>query len=105
MDEELWFVSRQKYWPDGDLVVEIAQGGADYCNPDMLVALYKDLGEGKEYSDRLDAVKAAIAIRKAWNADLDDGKMCRIEVGFTYGATFPFNDEPTDEELMEWANG
>ena len=89
-----YFVSRQVYWPDGDHVVEIASGGCDYANPDMLVPHYP--GEGQEYDDPREALKAAFAIRDAW-------KDCRIEHGFTGGYTMPFSDEPTDQELTDWA--
>lgn len=29
----MYFVSRQKYYPEGTKVVEIAIGGSDYANP------------------------------------------------------------------------
>jgi hypothetical protein len=96
-----YFVSRQKYWPEGDRVVEVAGGGLDYANPDMLVEAYPDLGEGKEYIDPREAVKAAISIRDAWK--IDTPYQVRVEVGYTGGWTMPFAEEPTDEELLEWA--
>lgn len=97
----MYFVSRQSYWPSGDLVVEIAAGGLEYSNPDMLVEKYPELGEGKEYTDPREAVKAALAIRDAWNKDSDEP--CRIETGFTYGMTWPFEECPSDENLVKWA--
>lgn len=97
-----WYVSRQCYWPEGDLVVEICSGGLEHSNPDMLCDKYPELGEGKEYDDPRDAVKAAIAIQDAWNADLTDGEQCRIEHGDTGGYTMPFCEEPTKEEVIEW---
>jgi hypothetical protein len=110
-----YFVSRQHYWHSGDLVVEIAGGGTDYANPDMLVEKYPGLGEGKEYDDPREAVAAAIKIRDAWNADTladresghviepDPPQMARIEAGFTGGYTMPFEEHPTDEQLNDWA--
>lgn len=99
----MYFVSRQSYWPDGDLVVEIACGGTDYANPDMLVEKWANLGEGKDYDDPREALKAARAIRDAWN-EVIEGKKARVEVGWTMGFTIPFQNEPTEGQLDEWAN-
>jgi hypothetical protein len=41
---EKYFVSRQRNWPDGDCLVEIAAGGRDYANPGMLAPKFP--GEG-----------------------------------------------------------
>jgi hypothetical protein len=95
-----WFVSRQKYWPDGDLVVEIASGGRDYANPDMLSPKYA--GEGEEYNDPREALDVALEIRDAWISDCKEE--VRVEHGFTGGATMPFCSEPDDSELREWAS-
>jgi len=96
-----WFVSRQHYWHSGDLVVEIAGGGLDYANADMLCDKYPKLGEGQEYDDPREAVRAAIAIRDAWNKD--ESETARVEAGFTGGWSMPFEEEPTDEDLIAWA--
>jgi len=95
----MYFVSRQCYWPDGQNMVEIAGGGLDYANPDMLVARYP--GEGKEYEDPCEAVEAALTIAKQWKADCPD-KEIEVAYGNTMGFTMPF--EGSDEkELREWA--
>ncbi len=107
MTSQAWFVSRQCYFPDGDLVVEIAGGGLDFSNPDMLGVIFPELGEGIEYTDPREALKAALAIRDAWNICLEKGReedRCRVEHGYTGGYTMPFHSEPTDEELQEWAD-
>lgn len=101
-----WFLSRQHYWPDGDLAVEIAKGGLDYANPDMLGTIFPELGEGVEYTDPREALKAALAVRDAWNVCLEKDReedRCRVEHGYTGGYTMPFSSYPTDKELQEWA--
>lgn len=94
-----YFVSRQCYWPDGENVVEIAMGGLDYSNADMLVSKYA--GEGEEYYDPREAVEAALEIAKQWKSDCPD-KEIGVASGCTMGYTMPF--EPSEEkELKEWA--
>jgi len=61
-------VTRQSYWPEGQLAVEVAGGGLDYCNPDALVGKYP--GEFEEFLDPREAVKTAIEICREWRADL-----------------------------------
>ena len=95
----MWFVSRQCYWPDGNNVVEIAGGGLDYANPDMLVSKYA--GEGKEYEDPREAVTAALEIAKQWKADSKD-KEIEVVYGYTGGFTIPFEGSE-EKELKEWA--
>jgi len=98
----MWFVSRQCYWgvdPDEAHVVEIAAGGLDYANPDMLVEKYA--GEGQEYEDPREAVEAAIEIAKLWKSDnpkLNIG----IAHGFTGGCTMPFEASEI-KDLRKWA--
>ena len=103
---EKWFVSRQLYWPDGDTVVEIAKGGLDYANADMLSdennRIYGKLGCDQEYKDPREALEAAIKIRDEWLVQSPRSDI-RIEHGFTGGNTMPFTSYPTDEELKEWA--
>lgn len=99
-----YYVSRQSYWPDGELVVEIAGGGLDYANPDMLhdsKGLYCKWE--REYQDPKEALKAAISIREVW-ARVEPDEQIRIECGYTHGWTVPFAEEPTDEQLQEWAD-
>lgn len=95
-----WFVSRQCYWGvEEPYVVEIATGGLDYANPDMLVAKYK--GEGEEYDDPEEAVEAALEIAQAWKEDQPQLNI-QVAAGCTMGFTMPF--EPSGEEaLREWA--
>ena len=98
-----YFVNRQCYWGEEDPnVVEIAAGGCDYANADMLSdgPEFRRLGSGEEYIDPREALEAAIAIRDEWNKSGED---CRIEHGFTGGYTMPFGEYPTDDELREWA--
>ena len=83
-----YFVSRQCYWGVEDpYVVEVASGGLDYANPDMLGVKYKRLGEGKEYLDPREAVQAAIAISRAWTET--DGAPLPVAYGATGGMTMP----------------
>ena len=97
-----YYVSRQCYWPDGDLVVEIAGGGLDYANADMLTTLWPASGEGQEYDDPRAALQAAIQVRHLWQM-VEPDETVRIEVGFTGGYTMPFCEYPNDEYLVEWA--
>jgi len=95
-----YFVSRQAYWPESRLAVEISIGGLEYANPDMLVPRYEHLGEGLEYGDPREAAKAAIAIAKAWSQD--DGEEVPVAYGCTLGFTMPFQPSP-EEEVLAWA--
>jgi len=104
-----WFLSRQCYWGveyDERLVVEIAGGGCDYANADMLSdpgGEYYRLGCDQEYTDPREALKAAILVRDKWK-ELDPGEEIRIEHGHTGGYTMPFMSFPTDEDLQKWAD-
>ena len=98
-----YYVSRQRYWPDGVLRVEIAGGGMDYANPDQITVKYSSLGEGCEYSDPVDAVEAAIAVCKAWRKDTKKGaRTIQICHGHTLGYTMYF-DPCTFKEGRSWA--
>lgn len=102
--QNLWFVSRQVQWPDGDQVVEISKGSIDYSNPGMLVTKYR--GEGEEYIDPREAVRVAIEIAQAWAKD--QPRPVFIGRGCTGGMTIPFDPEELTEEVFveyrEWAN-
>lgn len=112
----IYYVSCQIYWPDEEHIVEIALGGQQYANPDMLVVKYSSLGEGREYADPVEAAKAAIAIKDAWNADLrqdlsnytnnGEGRItcpqAQVAHGATMGDTMPFEGE-SDEDVLKWA--
>lgn len=93
-----WYVSRQRYWPEGTPIVEVASGGLDYANPDMLVSKYP--GEAEEYTDPREAVAAAIAVCKAWRADGE--KRAKVAHGATGGFTMPF-EGCTYREAERWA--
>jgi len=95
-----WFVSRQCYWGVEDpYVVEIAAGGLDYANPDMLCEKYP--GEGVEYTDPREAVETALSIAEAWKKD-DPNITIGVAAGFTGGNTLPFEPESA-KELRAWA--
>jgi hypothetical protein len=97
--EPKFFVSRQRYWgveDDSAHVVEVAMGGLDYANPDMLSVAFKKLGEGKEYNDPKEAVEAAIAVCDAWRASGEPH--AAVALGATGGNTLPF--EPQDYDTI-----
>lgn len=102
-----FFVSRQCYWPEGRLVVEIASGGCDYANAGMLITRYR--GEGEEYLDPVEAAEVAIAICRLWRAELADGlsiqsngKRPMVAHGATGGMSIPFEPEPFTA-IRKWA--
>lgn len=90
-------VTRQQQWPDGNNVVEVSAGGIDYCNPDALSKKYT--GEFETFTGKVPAVKAAIAIAKAWQRDCPD-KVIEIATGSTGGMTMPFSGEPLTDEVF-----
>lgn len=90
----VFVVTRQRYWPDGENVVEIAQGGLDYYNPDALVQKY--LGEFEEHVSLFDAVSVAISIAEAWKKDTTEPIL--IALGCTHGMSIPFEGQPAGEE-------
>ena len=95
----MYVVTRQAYWPDGNLVVEIAEGGIDYCNPDALVQKYE--GEFEEFYDPREAATCALKILKLWEKDNPKARI-GIAHGNTGGMTMPFEPVSKDE-LYEWA--
>jgi hypothetical protein len=60
-----FFTSRQRYYEDNQLVVEISCGGKKYAGKDILPA--KFLGEQKNLLSPIDAVNVAIRILDEWN--------------------------------------
>lgn len=99
-----YFVSRQDYWgqePDDRYTVEIASGGIDYANPDMLATKYRPQGEGQEYTDPREAAEAAIKVAEAWKKDAPELTI-NIAHGFTGGCTMPFEGD-TVENIRKWA--
>lgn len=99
-----WFVSRQDYWgEENPLAVEIAAGGIDYANADMLGVVYRSLGEGEEYDDPGEAAAAAIAIAEAWRRDSGrPADEITVRVGYTGGMSISF-EEGSDDEARAWA--
>lgn len=99
----VFFVSRQCYWgmePDEQNVVEVAQGGLDYSNADMLCSVYD--GEGEEYTGMVAAVEAAIKIAAWWRKD-DPQLTIQVATGNTGGMTIPFEGEPDTGKILEEA--
>lgn len=97
----IFCVTRQHYWADGRHIVEIAQGGLDYTNADMLQPHYS--GEGIEYKCLSDAVEAGIKIALAWKKDEPD-EVIEIGIGNTHGMGLDIEGEEVtgenDEELF-----
>ena len=60
-------VTRQVNTFEGTKVVEISQGGIDYCNPGALSKRYP--GEFEEFANPVEAVEAAILIAQQWQKD------------------------------------
>ena len=88
-----YFVSRQHYYYSGDLVVEIAGGGLDYSGADMLTPRYRNLGEGGEYTNPVEAGEVAITICEQWRRDCPEEEI-NVVAGFSHGFTAEF--EPSD---------
>ncbi len=95
-----YFISRQCYWPDGDLVVEIACGGTNYAGPDMFVERFRNLGEGQEFTDPREAVNCALNVANAWRQITTES--VGVAYGHNLGFSMPF-EPSTDEELIAWA--
>lgn len=94
----MYTVTRQVQWPEGTNVVEISEGGIDYCNPDALSPKYS--GEMEEYNNPIEAVNVAIEICKAWRKD--GCKDASLGVGCTSGMTMPF-ETCTFRDARKWA--
>lgn len=93
-----FFVSRQQYWgveEEEGTVVEVAYGGLDYANPDMLTTRWRELGEGKEFTDPREAVEAAIQVCDAWRKA--GCPLAKVAMGSTGGCTIPFEPKEYDE--------
>lgn len=92
-----YFVSRQNYWdrcaPEAS-VVEVAIGGRDYANPDMLGVKWSHLGEGKEFTNPVEAVEAAIQICEEWRKTNCDAM---VGMGATMGFTMSFDGQEYEE--------
>jgi hypothetical protein len=85
------------------MIVEVAVGGVDFAGCDMLAMdkEYARLGEGHEYDDPREVVKAAIAISKFWTEKR--GKIRPISCGSTMGVFELALEEEVEtmEELVE----
>lgn len=92
-----YFVSRQKYWPDGQLVVEISADGPDHSGPDMLVPKFP--GEGVNYEDPREAVKNAISIAQAWQRLEEE----HVFIAAGYGADIVRLEPVSLDALSAWA--
>ena len=95
----MYTVTRQLQWPDGNLMIEISEGGFDYVNPDMLSPKYDQ--EGESFDNPIDAVDAALQILKDWQHD-EPNNHIGIGYGATLGFTAPF-DESDIAEIKAWA--
>lgn len=93
----MYTVTRQIQWPEGAPVVEISDGGIDYCNPDALVEKYP--GEFCEFQNPVEAVETAISICRAWRKDGE--KRATVGIGATGGCTMPF-DTCTFRDARKW---
>ena len=95
----MYTVTRQLQYYEGNMMVEISEGGFDYVNPDMLSPIFE--GEGETFSNPIDAVDAAISIRDKWQHIEPDNKIT-IGYGNTLGFCMAF--EPAEiKELKEWS--
>ena len=92
-------VTRQLQWPDGNLMIEISEGGFDYVNPDMLSPKYDQ--EGESFDNPIDAVDTALQILERWRSD-EPNKHIGIGYGATLGFTAPF-EEADIAELKAWS--
>jgi hypothetical protein len=92
-----YFVSRQNYWdrcaPEAS-VVEVAIGGLDYANPDMMGVKWTHLGEGREFTNPVEAVEAAIAICEEWRKE---DSYAMVGMGATMGFTMSFDGQEYDD--------
>lgn len=94
----LWGVTVQRYWPDGNTAVEIAYGGLNYANPDAVDVI-------GEFDDPREAAEEAIKARRRWQKKTKEEFPIRI--GHTFGFTMPLEEDEnplSDEDVVEWAN-
>lgn len=95
-------VSRQRVWPDGDLVVEIA-AFLDAAGPDMLVPTFRMEGEAGEFRDPREAAEAADAVRRAWARTLRRERLS-IPIPIVFSSVLgPIDRWHAVADVMEWA--
>jgi hypothetical protein len=95
----MYTITRQIQWPDGMHIVEISDGGLDYCNPDASSRKYE--GEFQEFVDPIEAMEIAISIFESWKKDEPEEDIS-IGYGCTLGYAMPF--EPSQiTEIQQWA--
>ena len=71
------YVSRQRYYDDNQLAVEIANGGSKFAGKDILPI--KFAGEGKNLVSPIDAMNVSLRIIEEWNnAYWDEKKLLSI---------------------------
>lgn len=89
----MYTVTRQRYFPDGDPVVEIALGGIDHSGPDCLSVI-------GEFTDPREAVEAAWASFCDWRETEPEAI---ISCGDTWGGSLPLLDNESWDQLSAWA--
>lgn len=97
----MYAVTRQRQWPGGTHIVEIACEGLDYSGSDALAQKYP--GEFSQHEDPRDAARVALDIWRAWKEDrpMDDPRLIAA-----YGCDLFLHTDSdflTPQELAEWA--
>lgn len=95
-----YFVSRQNYSATEGIIrkVEIAVGGLDHAGPDMYPISFSAMGEGHEFNDPKEALRAARLILWAWLAVNHKIEISIVIMGGD------LDDHPSSAQLDEWAN-
>lgn len=73
-----FFVSRQRYYQDNNLYVEIASGGRKKASPDLLSIRYPE--EQKSYKYPSDALKVAVRVYKKWYRQYNTDENIRLSI-------------------------
>jgi hypothetical protein len=102
----MYFVSRQNYYYNGNLTVEITSGGMDYAGADMLAdgAEYRQLGSSQEYVDPREAVEAAFRVALYWQKALRKLKRAGAPVRPVCVAFGSTGGMGLEMEPMTWKN-
>lgn len=99
-----YWVSRQRYWYQGESAVELAVGGLDYSGCDALYTEDKEMKrlEGG-YEDPREAARAALELQKLWQGKTEE------KIGLSYGYNLDMIEGEVDKEeeaaniLLQWA--